>query len=108
MVSVSARRVSVSQSRTVLGNSVLTVAPLIGGRKLTLGTLTSGATMGVWCSSTIDSIKVLEQQGSEVTLDYRGAIHRVVIEGTQFKPFIINQEEGPNKKFTGEVLLIEV
>ena len=102
-------RVSVEQVRTIDGTSVVRTTPLNLGRSLTLGTQNgSGATQGIWCLSHIQEIKALEQLAAPVVLDYNGDIYGVVIAGTSFTPFHTWEPEGPNKKFTGTVTLIEV
>ncbi len=103
----SAPRAAVSQKRTILGTSILTVSPLIGGRRFTIGSDSKGATRGIWCYHTIEAIKELENQGVAVVLDYRGDIYEVVIVGTSFRPMILHEPEGPNKKFIGTISVIE-
>jgi len=104
----SAPGVVYKQSRTLSGNSILTISPNVGGRTLTLTTQNDKAIQGIWCKSSIDSVKALESLGLPVELDYRGATYQVVIVGSEFKPMFIWQTEGPTKAFLGSLTLIEV
>ena len=102
-------QVSVEQVRTIDGTSVVRTKSLNLGGTFTLGTQTlSGAVQGIWCLSYIQQIKALEQLGAVVVLDYKGTQYNVVIEGTNFSPMFQWEPEGPDKKFTGTVSLIEV
>ena len=99
--------IAFSQVRTILGTSVTAVKPLIGGRSLVLGSQKGKSLQGIWCSHIIDSLKPIESQGSVISLDYRGNIFNVIIVKTSFSPMLVSEVEGPNKKFTGEVYLVE-
>lgn len=103
------KQVVVDQKRTVDGVSVTRIRPLPGGRALTLGSQNRGGSIqGIWEWSTIESIKSLELQAQSVILDYRGVTYTVLITGTDFDPFLQFEVEGPTKKFTGSVSLLEV
>lgn len=105
----SAPLVSVEQVRTIDGVSYVRSTPTPGGRTFTLGTQSkTGTVIGLWCSTVIDQVKVLESLADPVTLDYRGDIYEVIIVETSFDPFHAFEVEGPNKKFTGTITLIEV
>lgn len=105
----SASQVAIEQMRTIEGVSVVRAHPTPGGRALTLGSQNlSGMTQGIWCSETIDQIKELELAAVSVSLDYRGDIYAVIITGTRFVPMYQFELEGPYKKFTGTISLIEV
>ena len=101
---------SSTQVRTIKGASTTMINPLFGGRKMTIGTLSSnGSTMGIWCQSTIEAVKVLEQAATSVSLVYRGDTYTVLITGNSgFKPLIGSQLEGASKAFTGQFFLTEV
>lgn len=105
----SASLVSVEQLRTIEGVSVVRAKPTPGGRTLTLGTQNkSGATQGIWCWEIIEQIKTLELSASAIELNYRGDVYSVIIAGTSFAAFHQWEPEGPYKKFTGSITLIEV
>ncbi len=105
----SANLASVEQLRTIEGVSVVRTKPTPGGTPLTLGSQNkSGAVQGIWCSEDIDQVKGLELAAQSVELNYRDTIYNVVIAGTEFTPFHQWEPEGPYKKFTGSISLIEV
>ena len=101
-------QVALEQMRTIDGVSVVRVKPAPGGRTLSLGTQNQGgAIQGIWNWSVIEQIKALEVQAQSVILSYRGLTYSVYITGTEFTPFLQFEPEGPNKKFTGSVSLLE-
>lgn len=104
----SSKMVSVDQRRTIDGVSFVRLKPMIGGRALSLGSQNGGGSIqGFWELSTIEQIKSLELQAQSVILDYRGTQYTVFIVGTDFQPFLQFEIEGPTKKFTGSVSLLE-
>lgn len=100
--------VAVEQVVTIDGTSIIRTRALNLGGHFTLGSQSSGAVQGIWCLSNIKDIKALEQLAVAVVLDYHGTLYNVVIESTNFSPFFQWEPEGPGKKFTGTVSLIEV
>ena len=105
-----AQLTSSTQVRTLKGLSHTMINPLFGGRPLSIGSINSGgAIMGLWCMSTIEAVKALEQTGLEQELDYGGDIYNVLITGNSgFTPLIASEPEGPSKSFTGQFFLTEV
>ena len=97
------------QKRTVEGVSRTRITEKIGGRELTLGSDTSGGSnMGMWCSSIIENIKELEKTLTPKVLNYRGVEYLVyIVDTTDFTPLFKWEEEGPTKKYTGTIKLIE-
>lgn len=103
------QQVSVEQLRTIEGVSVVRVKSAPGGRLFTLGSQNgSGAIQGIWCWEIIEQIKAIELQAQSVELNYRGDFYTVFVTGTNFTPFLQFEPEGPYKKFTGSVSLLEV
>lgn len=101
---------SVQSMVTVDGMSYIISKPYFGGRELSLRSMNqSGSLMGLWCQYQIDDLKILEQNSQSVTLDYHGETFDVLIQKIDLdSPLHHNQEEGPNKIFTGEITLMEV
>lgn len=97
-----------TQKRLIGGGSFVFIQPQLGGRTFTLGTMEDSGVMGIWCMSTIEALKVFEQQAAYVVLDYHGDIYNVLIVRMEFEPFLQNEPEGPNKSFTGTITFIEV
>jgi len=97
------------QKISLEGYSNTAVYPKIGGRPLTMGSSTDGgSTMGVWCSSAIDEVKALEASRSPQALNYHGDPYTVLIVDTSdFTPLFKWEPEGPNKKYTGNIKMIE-
>lgn len=91
------------------GVSKVTITLKVGGRPLTLGSDSSGgSTMGIWCKETIDEIKLLELTLTPQTLDYQGTAYLVyIVDTTDFTPLFKWEPEGPTKKYTGTIKLIE-
>lgn len=106
---VESRGVVHQQKRTVEGYSSTAVYPLHGGRTFTLGSdLSGGTTMGIWCKSVIDGLKLLELSGTLQILDYRGTLYSVyIVDTSNFKPLYKWQEESATKSYTGQITLIE-
>jgi len=101
-------QVAVEQQRTIDGISFVRVKPAPGGRVFSLGTQSrGGATQGIWDWSVIEQIKTLELLAQSVILTYRGTSYTVYITGTDFTPLLQFEVEGPTKKFTGTVSLLE-
>lgn len=107
---IKANPIEYQQDRTVGGLSVMTVFDNPGGRNLTLGTSNlQGSIQGIWCQHVLDQVKVVQKQGNPVVLNYHGDAYNVIITDTsgieqlfQFEPV------SPDKKYVGEINLIEV
>jgi|LGVE01.1.fsa_nt_gb hypothetical protein len=102
--------VLVQQDRSLNGGSHLTVQKINGGKTYTLGTTNAnGSIMGIWCSSVLDQVKVLESAGVAVPLNYRGIIYPAVliVEVPKMDPLYHFELEGPDKKYLGHITITE-
>lgn len=105
----SADPVVVEQKFSIDGYQFLRATPTPQGWHYTLGSQNrSGATQGIWCQSTIESIRALAATGQAVVLDYNGEIYNMLIAGMEFEPMFSWEPDGATKNFIGHLNLIEV
>lgn len=91
-----------SQRRTLLGESVVQVAPVQGGRRLSL----SGENH--FTLAQIQAVKALESAGQAVTLVHDRGTFTVLIVGTPVEPAVDYADPAADDWYSGEILLIEV
>lgn len=96
------KSVKVRQTRTITGESFITVAKNIGGRTLAL--------VGEFdfTLDIVNQINTLGASGGKVTLIHPRGIFTVIITGVVFTPATKNPEPELAEWYSGEITMIEV
>lgn len=94
--------IAYSQRRTIEGESVVQVAPVSGGRILTL----SGENH--FTLAEIQAVKALAAAGQAVTLTHHRGTFSVLIIGTPVDPTFDRSNPATDAWFSGDITMIEV
>ncbi len=94
--------VVVNQRRTITGEPVVQVAPIAGGRTLTL----SGENH--FTLAQIQAVKVLAAAGSAVTMIHHRGTFSVLITGTPVVPTIDYADPGADDWYSGDITMLEM
>ncbi len=98
-------------TRTILGTSIRTTSPIIGGRTIILKATRSGAFIqGYFSKAQILQFRQLEQSGQTVLFGYEGQIINVVVKagGVNMKPHIERPNASDTDLYSGTLILKEV
>lgn len=106
---LNATKIAHSQRRTLLGESVLQVMPIDGGRNMELVATENGDKVeGFFTQSQIDAIEALSATGASVLLEHPRGSFQVLIVDFSFTPVVDYVDPDSSDLSTGTVYLIEV
>ena len=102
--------VTTQVDRNLDGEANIIIKSKTGGNLMTLGSQTgSNGIQGIWHQQDLEDINTLIRSKRIVVLDYRGDLYNVIVLSiSNLRPFETNEIEGPCKRFTANINLIEV
>ena len=103
--------ISQQHERVVLGVSLLTTMPVVGGRTIVLKAYRNGKNVqGFFTYTQIQAFRVLEQAGQAVQLIYESLTTNVVIKagGVKVLPHLERPNPASTDEYSGTLTLIEV
>ena len=92
---------------TLGGTNVIQTMPNNTGRRFELLALDETHKQGVYCTSQIEALQAVANVGDSVTLDYDGDTYTVYILDFTMNEWYSWEPQGPNKAYSGSILLQE-
>ncbi len=94
--------IAYSQRRTLAGESVVQVAPVLGGRELAL------VGDNHFTLAEIEAVRALAEAGQPVTLTHHRGTFRVLVVSIETDPAVDHADPRPDDWYAGRINMIEV
>lgn len=90
------------------GNNNIQIIPNLSGTTLELVATPGDPRIGQYCQHQLDALAVIAEIGNVVTLVHPRKTAQVYILGFDTEQLEVREPSGPNKKFSGSIILQEI